>query len=685
MPNHLARATSPYLLQHRDNPVAWHEWGEDAFARARSENKPVFLSIGYSTCHWCHVMAHESFENSEIAAVLNEYFVSIKVDREERPDIDRLYMAFVQATTGSGGWPMSVWLTPNAEPFFGGTYFPPTDRYGRPGFVTVLERIAEIWAREPANVLAQGAQVIEGLREGLRSAAPDGDLDAKPITAGYEAFARTYDATHGGFGGGPKFPRPSVFDFLLRVNAPQAREMTLHTLRKMAAGGMRDHLGGGFHRYSVDGEWHVPHFEKMLYDQAQLVNSYLDAWLITRDSGFADVARDTLAYVSRCLTHPEGAFFSAEDADSFFEHGKPEHGEGAFYVWTQEEITRLLEPEEAAIFCRHFGVEPNGNVLPETDPHGEFPGKNILIERESIAATAEAFGRDVDSIRGILAHARLVLVPAREARPKPHLDDKILSAWNGLMISAFARAGAALGDGAFLDAARRAARFLRERMFDSATGELFRTWREGKSAIRAFAEDYAFVIQALLDLYEADFDPDWLAWAIELQARQDALFFDEEISAYLGSAEGDPLVPLRLRDDYDGAEPSANSVSALNLLRLGWMLHDDTFIERARRIVGSFSAILRGMPSAVPKMLCALDMLLAPARQCVIAGGREAADTAALAHAVRRKFEPNRVLLLAGHTESTKGMHPIDGKAALYICKDFTCQAPVFELKEWDT
>ena len=665
MPNLLASATSPYLLQHRDNPVRWHEWNEAAFSRARAENKPVFLSIGYSTCHWCHVMAHESFENPDVAAVLNEYFVSIKVDREERPDIDRLYMAFVQATTGSGGWPMSVWLTPDAEPFFGGTYFPPADRYGRPGFITVLERLAELWATERANVLAHGAQVIASLKE---SASPAPAAVARePLAAGLDAFSRSYDAAHGGFGGGPKFPRPSVFDFLFRCKEPRAQEMTLHTLRQMAAGGLRDHLGGGFHRYSVDGEWHVPHFEKMLYDQAQLVNSYLDAWLVSGDAAFAEIARDTLAYVGRCLTHPLGGFFSAEDADSFLEHGKPEHNEGAFYVWTKEEIVSLLAPDEAAVFCHHFGVEPGGNVNPQADPHGEFTAKNILIEREPTA----------DDDREALARARQILAAARESRPKPHLDDKVLAAWNGLMISAFARAGAILAESKFLDAARRAAHFLREQMFDANTGELRRTWRDGKSGIRAFAEDYAFVIQASLDLYEATFDSEWLYWAIELQAKQDELFFDG--NSYLGSAEGDPLVPVRMREDYDGAEPSANSVSALNLLRLGWMLHDDARIERAGRVVSSFAGILNAMPSAVPKMLCALDMLLTPPRQWVIAGVRDAADTKSFAHAARRHFEQNRVLIFAGDTPSSDGMKPLDGRAALYRCENFACQAPVTE------
>ena len=657
MPNALAAATSPYLLQHADNPVAWFEWGPDAFEKARRESKPIFLSVGYSTCHWCHVMAHESFENADVARVLNEFFVSIKVDREERPDIDRLYMAFVQATTGSGGWPMSVWLTPEAEPFFGGTYFPPTDRYGRPGFVTVLERIAELWAQEPQNLVAQAREVITALRE--TSAPTPGPVSAGPLAAGVEAFARSYDREHGGFGGGPKFPRPSVFHFLLRRPEPEAREMTLHTLRKMAAGGMRDHLGGGFHRYSVDGEWHVPHFEKMLYDQAQLVTAYVDAWRVTRDGNFAAIARDTLAYVSRDLSHPEGGFFSAEDADSLFEHGRPEHGEGAFYVWSHAEITALLG-ERAEAFCRRYGVRPEGNVDPAADPHGEFTGKNILIEREPEPA---------------LEAERAILVAARAKRPRPHLDDKILTAWNGLMISAFARAGAALDEPAYVAVARRAAEFLRAELFDAASGELFRTWREGRAAIRAFAEDYAFLIAGLLDLYEAGFEKTWLDWALALQARQDALFFDGR--SYLGSAEGDPLVPLRLRDDYDGAEPSASAVSALNLLRLAAMTHDESFRERARTVVESFATILARMPSAVPQMLAALDQLLDAPAQAVIAGEPGTPDFDAMATALRGQFAPRRVLLRAGDTTASAAMTPLDGHAAVYVCENFACQAPI--------
>ncbi len=660
MPNALAHATSPYLLQHADNPVQWFEWGPAAFERARRESKPIFLSIGYSTCHWCHVMAHESFENPDVARVLNEFFVSIKVDREERPDIDRLYMAFVQATTGSGGWPMSVWLTPDAAPFFGGTYFPPTDRYGRPGFVTVLERIAELWAQEPQNLVEQANNAIAALRE--TSAPTPGPLVASALTAGLDAFARNYDAARGGFGSGPKFPRPAVFAFLLRRPETTARDITLHTLRAMAAGGLRDHLGGGFHRYSVDGDWHVPHFEKMLYDQAQLVCATVDAWKLTADPAFADLARETLAYVARDLAHPAGGFFSAEDADSLLEHGKSAHAEGAFYVWDHAEITALLGDRSDA-FNRRYGVLPGGNVDPAADPHGEFPGKNILILREPADLTGDAFAAD-----------RAALFAARALRPRPHLDDKILTAWNGLMISAFARAGAAFTDPALIATARRAAEFLRAEL-TTPEGDLLRTWRDGRAAIPAFAEDHACLIAGLLDLYEATFERPWLDWALDLQTRLDARFFDG--TSYPGSTDADPLVPLRLRDDYDGAEPAASSVAAQNLLRLAAMTHDDALRERARTVVESFATILARMPSAVPQMLCALDQLLAPPAQAVVAGTPGDPEFDALAARVRPEFAPNRVLLRAGDTAATADMTPLNGRATLYVCENFTCQAPI--------
>ncbi len=694
--NALASETSPYLRQHESNPVDWYPWGERGFEKARQENKPVFLSIGYSTCHWCHVMAHESFENPEVAAVLNEYFVSIKVDREERPDVDRLYMAFVQATTGSGGWPMSVWLTPAAQPFFGGTYFPPADRYGRPGFVTVLERIAELWFTGREQLLAQAGDVVQALVES-NTTVEAGDVPGLgALIRASDAFAESFDSIHGGFGGAPKFPRPSVLNFLFRrahsIGLPSARtcvlHVALHTLRKMDAGGMHDQIGGGFHRYSVDAQWHVPHFEKMLYDQAQLANSFLDAWLTSGDDTFLAPVFDTLDYVQRNLTHAAGGFFSAEDADSSREAGKPETAEGAFYVWSQTEIEALLPADLSALAIRHWGVEQNGNVPTASDPHGEFAQLNILIRRESISESAFAVGIPVAKAHEMLAAARRKLFEARDLRPRPHLDDKIITAWNGLMISAFARAGACLGESRYLDAARAAADFIKSQLTGAMPTELYRTWRGGiRGDIPAFAEDYAFLIQGLLDLYEAGFEIDYLRWAIELQERQDAQFADSTGTGYFTGAAGDSLVPVRTKEDYDGAEPSASAVSAMNLLRLSRMLNQSAYAEAAERILAGFSSLMERTPTAVPQMLAALELHYSTPQQWIIAGKMGAPDTIAFAAAVRKDFAPNASVMLADgaegqaflarHSDGISAMTPLHGEATLYRCENFACQTPV--------
>ena len=686
--NRLAEEKSPYLLQHKDNPVDWQPWGEEAFAAAKNLSKPVFLSIGYSTCHWCHVMAHESFENPEIAKLMNENFVNIKVDREERPDVDRLYMAFVQATTGGGGWPMSVWLTPEGRPFYGGTYFPPDNRYGRAGFPNILGQIARLWREDRERVEAEAARVMRALAEaGQGAAGAKFSRDETPLLHGFESFSRSFDEEHGGFGGAPKFPRPSVFNFLLRFatrtngdEAHRAGAMALLTLRKMAAGGMHDHLGGGFHRYSVDEFWHVPHFEKMLYDQAQLAVSFTEAWQLTHEEFFAGIARETLDYVLRDMTHSEGGFFSAEDADSLLSHGRSEHAEGAFYVWSRQEIVDALGADEARIFFRHYGVEEVGNTPAGSDPHGEFKGKNILLERQDIATTARILGVPEETVSKSLAAGRAKLFERRAKRPRPHLDDKILTAWNGLMISAFSKTGAALREPRYLEAATKAANFLRKNL--TAQGRLLRSWRGEAGSIGGFAEDYAFLIQGLLDLYQASWDVDWLKWALELEERQDALFRDE-MGGYFSSAAGDPLVSVRMKDDYDGAEPSANSISALNLLRFARMLHDEALETRGRQILASSREALDRVPTAVPQMLVALDLALSPAAQAVVAGAREAGDVQKWNARLHRDFLPRRALLLAdgnrfliGRVPPLASMKPLDGQAALYLCENFACQAP---------
>src|SRR5438270_12507396 len=517
--NRLAREKSPYLLQHAHNPVDWYPWGEEAFAKARRENKPIFLSIGYSTCHWCHVMAHESFEDEATAAIMNREFVSIKVDREERPDVDRVYMIFVQATTGGGGWPMSVWLTPDLKPFVGGTYFPPVDRYGQPGFKKVLERIAAAWKQDHAKIADQGSKLLEALRESQNAQAETtAKIDNQFFQTAYEQLSRSFDDKEGGFGTAPKFPRPVSLNFLTRFYArdpksesgKHALEMDLVTLRKMAAGGIHDHLGGGFHRYSVDRYWHVPHFEKMLYDQAQLANAYLDALQITRDPHltplvappgrdpgeedakrqvrveFEAVVRDILDYVARDMTSKEGGFLSAEDADSPVPvaavydrrtneseknessdaHRAPlQKSEGAFYVWTEKQVDAELG-DDSALFKFHYGVQAHGNAPEGSDPQDEFRGKNILIERHTVAETAKHFKKNEDQVRDLLARSRQKLLSIRNKQPRPHLDDKIIAAWNGLMISAYARGAQVLDEPRYLESATRAAKFVRANLYD---------------------------------------------------------------------------------------------------------------------------------------------------------------------------------------------------------------------------
>jgi uncharacterized protein len=720
--NRLAQEKSPYLLQHAHNPVDWYPWGEEAFAKARRENKPIFLSIGYSTCHWCHVMAHESFENEEVAATMNREFVNIKVDREERPDVDRVYMTFVQATTGGGGWPMSVWLTPDLKPFVGGTYFPPEDRYGQPAFKSVLERIATAWRENHDSIVEQGGKIVAALRESQAAPKAFGEekIDAAILDAAYRQIDGSYDPKEGGFGNAPKFPRPVTLNFLTRFNArnpnselgKHALEMTLFTLRKMAGGGMHDHIGGGFHRYSVDRYWHVPHFEKMLYDQAQLAGAYLDAFQIARDRQYEVVARDVLDYVARDMTSKEGGFFSAEDADSpvpvaavYDRRGESDVGahraplqktkEGAFYIWTKKEIDAALD-DAAEIFDFHYGVQPHGNAPEGSDPQDEFRGQNILIERHTIAETAKHFRKAEEEIGKLLAQCREKLFSIRSKRPRPHLDDKIIAAWNGLMISAYARGAQVLDEPRYLEIATRAAKFLQGNLFDSSRKILYRNYRGGRSNIEGFADDYAFVVQGLLDLYQASFDVEWLKFAVQLQETQDRSFFDEKNGGYFSTSGKDESVFLRMKDDNDGAEPAASSVTALNLLRLAQFRDDPAAAgaKRAQKTIDAFATTLSHFPSAMPLMLVALDSSLSKPRQIVIAGKKDAPETKALLKEVHRHFLPKTVLFLADSAEGQKylgekneairAMSPIDGKSAAYICENFTCKAPVTDPKALD-
>jgi uncharacterized protein len=685
--NRLGHERSPYLLQHAENPVDWFAWGDDAFAKARAEDKPIFLSIGYSTCHWCHVMEHESFESAAVADVLNEHFVSIKVDREERPDVDRVYMTFVQATTGSGGWPMSVWLTPDLKPFYGGTYFPPTSQWGRPGFVDILQEIARVWRAERAKVV-QSAEAMTTQLRGMERPSPVWTVPgADALERTVAQFREAFDGRFGGFGDAPKFPRPSELLFLVREHARTgdagARDMVLRTLRAMALGGMRDHIGGGFHRYSVDAAWRVPHFEKMLYDQAQLVIAFIEASQASGDPFYAEVAEDTLQYVMREMTDADGGFYSAEDADSIPpEEPAGRKKEGAFYLWRADEIDALLG-DDAPIVRLRFGIEPAGNA--PHDPQQEFTGKNLLFAARSVDDIVRQTGRTRDDIIRILQDTRLKMFETRLQRPRPQRDDKILTAWNGLMIGAFARMSRVLDDGwKYLETARRAALFLRERMWHAGTGVLLRRYRGGHAEIEGYAEDYAYLIAGLLELFQADADPVWLEWAIALQHRQDQLFWDNDSGGWFSTTGHDASVLVRMKEDYDGAEPTASSVSVMNLQVLSHLVHDPQWTERIERTLRYFGARLEKMGRGVPMMAAALSMYTAGLQQVVIAETEQ--DDGGMARALASQYLPFAVILrvpphrrrgLAGSLPFAAAMEPVNGTTAAYVCRNFTCRQPV--------
>ena len=694
MPNRLAHETSPYLLQHRNNPVDWYPWGEEALARAKREEKPIFLSIGYSACHWCHVMEHESFEDEAIARYLNANFVSIKVDREERPDLDQIYMNAVQILTGRGGWPMSVFLTPDLQPFYGGTYWPPHAGRGMPGFDQVLVSVTEAWKNRRDDV-DRGAADLTGQIQAMATTSSDAGTADSQLTeeilrnAGRQ-LARAFDSTYGGFGQAPKFPHPMDLQVLLRLwqrtREPQWLDMVRTSLDRMAAGGIYDHLGGGFARYSVDARWLVPHFEKMLYDNALLAGAYIDAYQATSSAGatgsasanrsealaepvapnYARVVRETLDYILRVMTDPAGGFYSTQDADSEGEEGK-------FYVWTPEEIRAVLGDEPAETFCRVYDVTDEGN----------FEQKNILNLPKTIAQCAKLLHRDEEELAEELAASRAKLLAAREKRVRPGRDDKVIVAWNGLMIDAMARAGAALGETRYIEAAQRASDFILGQMRDE-NGRLYHTWRHGTPKLAAYLDDYASLANALVSLYEATFVERYIDAAAELGDTLLARFADPSGAGFFYTADDHERLIARNKEFTDSSTPSGNALAATALLRLGKLTGRSDYLDAAQATIAAAAPLMERAPLAAGQLLLAFDLQLGPTPELVLLAGENASESRAVLDQIQRTFLPRKVLAAptAPRGDRSPLLEPLfSGKApadepTLYVCENHTCQQP---------
>ena len=675
-PNRLIDEPSPYLRQHAHNPVDWFPWGDEALRRAEQEDKPLFVSIGYSTCHWCHVMAHESFEDPDVARLMNEAFVNVKVDREERPDIDGVYMTVCQLLTGHGGWPLNVILTPEKRPFFAATYIPKDARFGRKGMLQLVPRVQELWREGREDVLQSAERVTEALAQTTVERGVQDELTEAHLRAAYEDLRDRYDPDHGGIGSAPKFPSPHHLMFLLRywhrTGEDKARQMVEATLEAMRLGGIHDHVGFGFHRYSTDRQWHLPHFEKMLYDQATLALAYLEGHQATERADFAQTARDVFTYVLRDLRAPEGAFYSAEDADS-------EGEEGRFYVWTEVEIRDVLDDDEAAFVIDAFGVHPEGNYREEAT--GEETGRNVLHRQRDLS----------DSERKLWDRAREKLYAAREKRVRPHLDDKILTDWNGLMIAALARGGAVLDEPTYTEAAERAAGFLLETM-RHPDGRLIHRYRDGDAGVDGFLDDYAFLVWGLIELYEATFDPPYLQHALELTDAMLARFADNERGGcYFTPADADNVL-VRRKTFEDGAMPSGNSVAMANLLRLSRLTGRTDFEAPADRLSRAASTSVNQVPIGFTHLLSGLDFALGPSQEVVVVGDRTASPTQEAIRTLRRGFRPKTVVLLkapdAGDSSIaqiapfTRDMESRDGRTTLHVCRGHQCERPTTDLSE---
>jgi uncharacterized protein YyaL (SSP411 family) len=672
-PNNLIEEKSPYLLQHAWNPVNWYPWGQEAFQKAKKDDKPVFLSIGYATCHWCHVMAHESFEDEEVARFLNSHFIAIKVDREERPDIDKIYMSVCQAMTGRGGWPLSIFMTPEAKPFFAGTYFPKLNRMGMTGLMDILNQIAVMWQKDRARLLKASEEITSAIKaRDFDKSGPAASLET--LKNGFEQLARTYDAKWGGFGNEPKFPTPHQLTFLLRWHKrssdSHALKMVEETLDQMRYGGIFDHIGFGFHRYSVDKRWLVPHFEKMLYDQAMLAMAYTEAYQLTGESKYRRVAREIFTYVLRDMTDSEGGFYCAEDADS---EGK----EGLFYLWTPAEVKKILGEKSGGLFCRFYDITDAGNF---EDGHS-IP--HIPVDPE-IFANKE--GTKLKELESLLEDAGEKLFAARKKRIHPLKDDKILTSWNGLMIAAFAKGYQVFGDDAYKDAAMKAVDFIMKNLRTN-DGRLLSRYRQGEAAYPGYLDDYAFLVWGLIELYEAAFDVSRLEEAVALNQAMLDIFWEKKEGGLYFTGKGNETLITRSKEIYDGALPSGNSVAALNLLRLGRMSGNPDLEQKAEKLTEAFSKEVVSFPMAYTQLLIALDFMFGPTQEIVIAGDPSLETTQAMVKAVRKRFLPNKIVLLYPDgpdgqrlveiSPFVENMTPIEKKATAYVCQQYACKTPI--------
>jgi len=677
--NRLGHEKSPYLIQHADNPVDWYPWGDEAFKKAKEEDKPIFLSIGYATCHWCHVMAHESFEDVEVAGLLNKYFVSIKVDREERPDIDNIYMTVCQALTGRGGWPLSVFMTPEAKPFYAGTYFPKTGRMGMPGIMDILNQIASLWEKDRSSLISDSEKITDLIRPKPDSKEVSHSLGDDTLKKGYESLKDSFDSINGGFGSQPKFPTPHQLTFLLRWHKRNpdsgALKMVEKTLETMSGGGIFDQIGFGFHRYSVDAKWLVPHFEKMLYDQAMLAMAYTEAFQVTGNDSFAETAKEIFTYVLRDMTAPEGGFYSAEDADS---EGK----EGLFYIWTPKEVEKHLGKDPGKLFCRFYDITEKGNFE---------DGDSIANMPVSYERFAESDGISLPELKKTLESAREKLFSVRKQRIHPLKDDKILTSWNGLMIAAFAKGYQVFGDRAYADAAKGAAGFILKKL-KTKDGRLLRRYRQGDAAYPGYLDDYAFMVWGLIDLYEATFEVAWLEEAVLLNKSMMDIYWDKEDGGLFFTGEGNEKLIMRSKEIYDGAIPSGNSVAALNLLRLGRMTGSVDLEQKAEQLIKTFAAQVTSYPAAYTQLLAALDFMIGPAKELVIAGDTGNEATQSMVNTIQNEFLPNKVVLLKHQGEEGKrlanlspfveAMNPVNRKPTVYVCEQYTCNSPISDIRD---